>query len=406
MLKRFVFTVALCLGTASWAQAPLPAPSVDQVRRLTAEAKARAENSEEGGTDDVGEWQLLGSGYGELREAADGRAAFSVSLLRTRGDLSQLAIGLSRGSEAYGLTGRAELARFTLSPESSSWSAHVKYDGWLFERTASVWGGYTEVILGAADWRLAADTGTGRAEQTRGVLVMATSLGFSMRVTKQAGKNSLRLLTHVGVTGRSILGNAWSDQDFLREALGSPQRLYVGFEAGLFGQLNEVSFGVRFPLLMGRVAGLTNGQFLPSVSVGGAFDLSSLGDAEAQLKKKEGELAARERELDERQDISAREKALADRRAKLAQEKALQDGQEALALERKQFEARIAAQRAAALEERKNALERFEKELAERAALAKKEQELLEKGEAITKEEAALKQRQQQSSPTAATPIP
>lgn len=176
-----------------------------------------------------------------------------------------------------------------LSPESSSWSAYAKFDGWLFKRQSSLWGGYVDGILGAANWKVEGDTEVGSPEQLKSALVLSLSAGVSVGLTRRSRGNSLRLLGHLGVTSRSILGDAYTEKDFLRDAVGSPQRHYLGFEAAVFAQVNEVSFGVRFPLLMGDVPGLTNGQFLPSISLGGSFDLG--GDEESALQVREREVA-------------------------------------------------------------------------------------------------------------------
>lgn len=264
---------ALSAATAVQAAAPGFAPDVRAGRERPPERAESATPPSQPQTDTVGTWYLIGSGYAELQSADNAQAAFQVQIQRVNQNLDQLTIGLSRGSADNVLSSQKDVARFVLSPETSPWSAFVNYDKWSFARTSFDWGLYVSGSVGAADWKV--DDAKGIAQ--RSALVFAQSAGLSLKYLREVGQNVLAIQAHVGFTNRVIMGDVYADHAFIQRALSIGQNDFCGLDSGFWLQLNTVTVGVSFPILAGHVPGLTNGQFLPTLVVGGRVDLTSVG---------------------------------------------------------------------------------------------------------------------------------
>lgn len=278
--------LAACVTSTSSAHAAVPLPpghpEFDEVAPEFEDGGSSVQGVDGGAAtnpalDPNGSWSILGNGYAQLKNATDAQAAFSLDLLRTDALRNQFAIGVSRGSTSSTLVNSGEFARFLLSPETSSWTAHVQYDRWSYTRTSFVWGWYASLIVGSADWQLAMDASNPDSHITKNVVATDLSGGISLGYQKNAGRNSLRLVGHIGLTDRGIIGDVWSAPEFMKKAIGRDQLDFIGAEAGFWIQLNTVSVGASLPILLGHVEGLTNGQFLPTISVGGKIDLDSIG---------------------------------------------------------------------------------------------------------------------------------
>ncbi|WP_157757530.1 hypothetical protein [Corallococcus macrosporus] len=240
--------------------------------------------------DDVGLWSILGNGYAQLLDTRDANAAFSLAVLRTNASCDQIQLGVSRGSTENRLTKQDEFARFVLTPGTSAWSAHVKYDQWLVPRRTLALGWYGYGAVGTATWVADIDPTDGEDVQSRSAVAMSLSLGASLGYLKRVGSNSVRILAHVGPTARILMGDVYGHGVFLRESLGSRQRGYLGVEGSFWVQVNTVTVGMDFPIIFGRVQGLTNGRFLPTFSVAGRIELDALtSQSQKPQPKKEAE---------------------------------------------------------------------------------------------------------------------
>jgi hypothetical protein len=239
-------------------------------------------------------WRILGSGYGQLLNATDSSTAFSLAVAYQYGDIEAL-IQLQRGNQTDPLTTSKAIGQFLLSPLAGAYSAGLAIDyrpkhfNILGRSDANAAGFYGYFNAGTSTWlgaeRHARPNDGLPAPQIITVDAIGLAAGgglsaqvFSLPTDTTAGLpgdgNRIAVTLRAGLAYRGIAGTALGAPLFREQMTSRQDTAFFGGELQLALQINSITAAIAVPVLAGHLDGLTNGQVVPSLLLGGSIDVS------------------------------------------------------------------------------------------------------------------------------------
>jgi hypothetical protein len=240
---------------------------------------------------DVATWSLLGAGYGQLVNATDSSSAFTLGISYQYRDLS-LAFQLQRGNSTNPLTTPKQIGQFLLEPIAGNYALGLAADyrpcslGVIGAPGAASAGGYVYFNAGTSTWL--GSNHAQRPDDTADSLLsydavgLAGGLGGSAQLLSLVndafvgGKNvnSIAVTARVGLAYRGIAGTVLGAPAFLEHMTSRQVTSFFGGEIQLALQINSITAAIAIPIMAGHLDGLTNGQVVPSLLLGGSIDFT------------------------------------------------------------------------------------------------------------------------------------
>lgn len=261
VLRMFSCALGLLLAAEAHAVAITPATASPQMPNTTRSGKKG--------------WTLLGNGLAQLQNLEDPSAAFALGLSYSSDDVNA-GFSIRRGSKTGTLTTAKDCGAFMLTPETADFSVDMQalfyIDQWGEDQ---YFGFYTRAGIGKSDWKLTVpDDGTELADTA---VAYTTSLGLALQVfnlkTDENSGNDIALTLGAGLTGRVLGGDAGANERLRELALSSRQRVYVGADLVASLQINGIIINASAPVILGRAKGLTKGQFVIGLQLGGGIKI-------------------------------------------------------------------------------------------------------------------------------------
>ncbi|HEX4386648.1 MAG TPA: hypothetical protein VH083_27025 [Myxococcales bacterium] len=239
-------------------------------------------------------WRILGSGYGQLLNATDSSTAFSLAVAYQFGDIDAL-IQLQRGNQTDPLTTPKAVGQFLLSPLAGAYSAGLAIDyrpkhfNILGRADANAAGVYGYFNAGTSTWQGAERHARPNDGLPAPLIISVDAIGLSAGAGLSAQVFSLPSDTTEGLPGtgnriavtlraglayRGIAGTVLGAPSFREQMTSRQDTAFFGGELQLALQINSITAAIAVPVLGGHLDGLTNGQVVPSLLLGGSIDVS------------------------------------------------------------------------------------------------------------------------------------
>ncbi|HEY2029368.1 MAG TPA: hypothetical protein VGH20_09180 [Myxococcales bacterium] len=282
-------------SSAAWAQFVAAPPTTSRAEpasppaTLVAPSGTGASIARSDTNTDQATWRIIGSGYGQLVNATDSSTAFSLAVAYSYARLDAI-FQLQRGNKTDALTSPKQMGQFVLSPLSGNYALSIAadYRPWGLPAFADERHGHSGVYgyftAGTATWSGIDHhpTGGDTTPVNLDAVGLAGGAGFSTQIVSSLGDtglgtggNTVAVIGRIGAAYRGIAGSVVGSPAFLEQNTSRRSTSFLGGEVQLALQINTITAAIAVPVLAGHFDGLTNGQVVPSLQLGGSFDVTS-----------------------------------------------------------------------------------------------------------------------------------